>query len=62
MNLRHISLSILLSVAIFVIITLPHLSLLIFNVGIEYSNISLLICAIFSGLAAPHLAKHKLFN
>lgn len=62
MNLRHISLTILLSAAIYIILTLPYLTLIYFNVGIKYSMSAILICALISALVSPHLAKHKIFN
>lgn len=61
-KLAHISLSILLSVLIFVILTIPHITLFMFGFGIQYSMFLILGCSLLSAYLSPIIAKSKYFK
>jgi hypothetical protein len=49
-SLETFFLSIIIALFIFIILTLPHISLMLFDIGIEYSKTVIIIIAIISGL------------
>ncbi len=68
-SLRSLFLGILVSAVLFIILTIPHISLFMFGYGFKYPSLLVCIIAIFSGLSgnsvfaffAPKIAK-KLLN
>lgn len=68
-SLRSLFLGILVSAILFIILTIPHISLFMFGYGFKYPSLLVYIIAFFSGLSgvgivsffAPKIAK-KLFN
>ena len=61
-KLAQISLSILLSVLIFVILTIPHMTLFMFGFGFRYNMLAIMSCALLSGFISPVVAKSKYFK
>jgi len=55
-------LTILLSITIFSILTLPHILLINFGFGFRYPMWLILVCALTTSFTSPMIAKSKLFN
>lgn len=55
-------LTILISISIFFILTIPHILLINFGFGFRYPMWLILLCCLISGILSPIVAKSKLFN
>ena len=62
-TIRRLSLTVLLSVGVFCILTIPHLTFIFWGFGYVYPNWLMMIVGLLSGIViAPKLAKSKYFK